>query len=102
MNSVLLESANIGFVGEPATWIENCNCPGNYIGQFCEFCSAGHYRAKMKDELFSKCKPCNCNGHSSNCDSETGKFISCIKYRNEAFIQFSFEIFLIRTMYLPT
>uniref|UniRef100_A0A914N519 Uncharacterized protein n=1 Tax=Meloidogyne incognita TaxID=6306 RepID=A0A914N519_MELIC len=56
-----------------ANWIENCNCPPSYSGQFCQFCAPG-FKREFPGPL-SKCIPCQCNGHSFGgkmCEPETG------------------------------
>ncbi|XP_026527653.1 laminin subunit alpha-1 [Notechis scutatus] len=69
---------------EPAHHIEKCLCPGGYAGLSCQDCAPGYYRErhgnahlKMLPSVVSLCVPCQCNNHSSACDSETGKCLDC-------------------------
>ena len=41
IDNVQLESAERGYLGQPAKWLEECDCPTGYSGQFCQSCSAG-------------------------------------------------------------
>lgn len=61
--------------------VENCHCPVGYTGTSCEQCSPGYTRSKQPTTdrfVYSsitdrfKCEPCFCNGHSNDCDPETG------------------------------
>lgn len=61
--------------------VERCNCPPNYKGTSCEECAEGYYRIKLGPYL-GACVPCNCNGHSNQCDPVTGKCFNC-KYNTE-------------------
>ena len=72
IDDVKLESARPGVVGSPATWIEMCTCPDGYIGQFCESCAPGFRHDPPGGGAFSECVPCNCNGHTDQCDDESG------------------------------
>lgn len=51
--------------------IEQCHCPPNYAGLSCEECADGYYRVP-NGPFGGYCVPCQCNGHASNCDKETG------------------------------
>lgn len=51
--------------------VEECTCPAGYTGLSCEDCAAGYTRANQGLYL-GICEPCNCNGHSSQCDPESG------------------------------
>uniref|UniRef100_A0A8C6Y3U8 Laminin subunit alpha-1 n=1 Tax=Naja naja TaxID=35670 RepID=A0A8C6Y3U8_NAJNA len=69
---------------EPAHHIEKCLCPGGYAGLSCQDCAPGYYRErhgnahlKVLPSVVSLCVPCQCNNHSSACDSETGKCLDC-------------------------
>src|SRR5690606_26546066 len=56
--------------------VEQCLCPSNYKGTSCEECAEGYYRIK-KGPYLGACVPCNCNGHSNECDPVTGKCFNC-------------------------
>ncbi|RMX49211.1 hypothetical protein pdam_00005840 [Pocillopora damicornis] len=57
--------------------IENCSCPVEYKGQFCEQCANGYTRVTPKGGPYVTCVPCECNGHSDKCDTETGVCLDC-------------------------
>ncbi|XP_030761697.1 laminin subunit gamma-1-like isoform X2 [Sitophilus oryzae] len=76
-----LETALKGGPGDSALWIEYCECPTGYIGQFCESCAPGYRHFPSHGGSFSNCIPCDCNGHADICESETGK---CICHHNTA------------------
>lgn len=55
----------------PASSVEQCQCPPNYQGFSCEECAPGYYR--VKSGLYGGyCAPCQCNGHATTCDVNTG------------------------------
>ncbi|XP_072017704.1 uncharacterized protein [Amphiura filiformis] len=62
----------------PAMFVELCNCPPEYEGNFCEQCAPG-YRWQSTDlGPVAGCVICNCNGHSDGaCDQETGACQDC-------------------------
>ena len=72
LDDVKLGSATRGVSGEQATWIERCQCPTGYTGQFCEKCINGYHHEKNGGP-FARCIPCNCNGHADICDPESGE-----------------------------
>ena len=72
LDNVKLASAVRGNSGEQAKWIERCNCPEGYQGQFCQFCIPG-YHHENNNGPFDRCVPCKCNGHADTCDVESGK-----------------------------
>ncbi|XP_050538498.1 laminin subunit gamma-1, partial [Daktulosphaira vitifoliae] len=76
-----LQTARRGAPGLPAHWIEMCTCPEGYIGQFCESCAPGSRHEPTSGGPFSPCVPCNCHGHASICDADTGR---CICQHNTA------------------
>ncbi|KAI4893038.1 hypothetical protein NFI96_020157, partial [Prochilodus magdalenae] len=55
----------------PALWVERCECPHGFAGQFCELCAPGFTRETPNGGPFSACVPCNCNQHGP-CHPETG------------------------------
>jgi laminin alpha 3/5 len=61
----------------PAFSVEKCYCPANYRGNSCESCIPGYYKVKSNGPGLFTCVPCNCNGHSDQCDQDTGKCIDC-------------------------
>ena len=67
----VLETAELGGTGAPATWVEKCECNKGYRGQFCEKCQLGFYH-ENNGGPFARCIPCNCNGHSDYCNEESG------------------------------
>lgn len=51
--------------------MEQCACPQGYRGTSCEECDAGYTR--VDEGLYlGICEPCNCNGHSTQCDPDSG------------------------------
>ncbi|XP_001604560.2 laminin subunit gamma-1 [Nasonia vitripennis] len=78
---VKLETAHRGAAGEPADWVEHCNCPTGYVGQFCESCAPGYHHDPPNGGPFALCVLCNCNGHADICEAETGQ---CICQHNTA------------------
>ncbi|XP_059094696.1 laminin subunit gamma-1-like isoform X3 [Tigriopus californicus] len=71
LDEIRLGSAQRGGSGSPATWIERCNCPEGYQGQFCQLCQQGYHH--NSGGPFARCIPCSCNGHADICDAETGE-----------------------------
>uniref|UniRef100_A0A8B9VS96 Laminin subunit gamma 2 n=1 Tax=Anas zonorhyncha TaxID=75864 RepID=A0A8B9VS96_9AVES len=58
-----------------APWVERCQCPDGYQGQFCESCAAGYRRDAPSMGPFSICVPCSCQG-GGICDPDTGECYS--------------------------
>ncbi|CAG0891651.1 unnamed protein product [Darwinula stevensoni] len=75
LDDVQLEVAQRGAIGSPANWVETCTCPEGFVGQFCESCAPGYRHDPPNGGPFARCVPCNCHGHASICDSETGQCI---------------------------
>lgn len=51
--------------------VEQCLCPPNYQGLSCEECAPGYYRIQSGPHG-GYCAPCECHGHASECDVNTG------------------------------
>ncbi|XP_033323034.2 laminin subunit gamma-1 isoform X1 [Megalopta genalis] len=81
LDDVKLETAHRGAAGEFVNWIEHCQCPHGYVGQFCESCAPGFHHDPPNGGPFALCVPCNCNGHADICEAETGQ---CICQHNTA------------------
>ncbi|XP_074594778.1 laminin subunit alpha [Brevipalpus obovatus] len=74
--------------GQIASRVEVCTCPPNYQGTSCEECASGYYRSPSgfmagRGSVFGGptlglCIPCECNGHSRECDPNTGKCLNCM------------------------
>lgn len=60
----------------PASSVEQCQCPPNYQGLSCEECAPGYYRIKS-GPYGGYCAPCQCNGHATTCDVNTGICQNC-------------------------
>lgn len=54
-----------------ASSVEECQCPKAYRGLSCEQCAEGYYRLSSGPHA-GFCVPCQCNGHSKECDVNTG------------------------------
>lgn len=80
VDDVKLETA-AQVAGLPAMWVEQCECPVGYVGQFCESCAPGFRHSPAQGSPFMPCIPCDCNKHADICDSESGK---CICHHNTA------------------
>ncbi|GAA6081411.1 laminin subunit alpha-2 [Tachysurus ichikawai] len=81
ISEISLEVAEEGrpsMESERAYQIEKCECPQGYSGLSCEECAAGFYRlsSRVSGSRFrsgmGSCVRCECNGHSSSCDPDTG------------------------------
>ncbi|XP_064610527.1 LOW QUALITY PROTEIN: basement membrane-specific heparan sulfate proteoglycan core protein-like [Liolophura sinensis] len=57
--------------------VEECTCPTGYTGLSCEKCAPGFFRVN-RGEYLGDCLPCNCHGHSNDCDPLTGACSRCI------------------------
>ncbi|KAK6175562.1 hypothetical protein SNE40_014001 [Patella caerulea] len=62
-----------------AVLVEDCSCPTGYTGLSCEQCAAGFYRVN-RGRYLGECVPCNCNGHSNDCNPVTGQCQNCRDY----------------------
>uniref|UniRef100_A0A8B9MWT8 Laminin subunit gamma 2 n=1 Tax=Accipiter nisus TaxID=211598 RepID=A0A8B9MWT8_9AVES len=74
IDNVTLVSAQ-PIAGVPAPWVERCQCPLGYRGQFCERCAPGYRRDAPSLGPFSICVLCNCQG-GGICDPDTGECYS--------------------------
>ncbi|XP_073829721.1 terribly reduced optic lobes isoform X13 [Musca autumnalis] len=63
--------------GVPALEVEECRCPPGYVGTSCERCAPGYKRNEEAGLYLGLCEPCECNGHSTQCDAETGVCLNC-------------------------
>ncbi|XP_077945716.1 basement membrane-specific heparan sulfate proteoglycan core protein isoform X7 [Gasterosteus aculeatus] len=62
---------------ERALEVEECACPRGYRGPSCQDCDEGYTRATSGLYL-GTCERCDCNGHASSCDKETGNCLQCL------------------------
>lgn len=73
LSQVTLDTASRHFTGNNvhASEVEQCSCPIGHEGTSCEDCAPGYKRGR--DGIYlGLCEPCDCNGHSDECDAETG------------------------------
>ncbi|XP_072324624.1 laminin subunit alpha-3 isoform X2 [Scyliorhinus torazame] len=76
LGQVQLEEASVSGTGSPATNVEVCSCPPNYLGDSCQKCGIGNYRER-NGFLLGRCVPCRCHRHSGKCDERSGRCIDC-------------------------
>ncbi|XP_071333360.1 basement membrane-specific heparan sulfate proteoglycan core protein isoform X1 [Trachinotus anak] len=62
---------------ERALEVEECACPQGYRGPSCQECDEGYTRTGSGLYL-GTCERCDCNGHASSCDPETGSCLQCL------------------------
>ncbi|XP_029973802.1 basement membrane-specific heparan sulfate proteoglycan core protein isoform X2 [Salarias fasciatus] len=62
---------------ERALEMEVCACPQGYRGSSCQECDEGYTRTSSGLYL-GTCEKCDCNGHASSCDPETGRCLQCL------------------------
>lgn len=55
---------------------EKCSCPSGYEGLSCENCAPGYYR-DPNGPFGGYCIPCECNGHATTCNCDTGVCDDC-------------------------
>ncbi|XP_072040765.1 basement membrane-specific heparan sulfate proteoglycan core protein-like [Amphiura filiformis] len=68
------EPRNTG--NERAFAVEQCACPIGYVGLSCEDCAVGYTRSQG-GLYIGLCEPCQCNGHATDCDAESGVCRAC-------------------------
>ncbi|KAM6163895.1 laminin subunit alpha-5 [Rhynchocyon petersi] len=76
LHRVVLEIADVGGRGPPASNVELCMCPANYRGDSCQECAPGYYR-DTKGLFLGRCIPCQCHGHSDSCLPGSGICVGC-------------------------
>ncbi|XP_052752510.1 basement membrane-specific heparan sulfate proteoglycan core protein isoform X3 [Galleria mellonella] len=76
IESASIETAEDSGTGEVALHVEQCDCPRGYIGTSCEDCAPG-YKRYSRGIYLEHCGPCECSGHSSMCDADTGVCYNC-------------------------
>ncbi|XP_050492359.1 basement membrane-specific heparan sulfate proteoglycan core protein-like isoform X15 [Bombus huntii] len=59
-----------------AVEVEECSCPVGYKGLSCEDCDVGYTRGG-EGLYLGTCEPCYCNGHSNQCNPDTGVCENC-------------------------
>ncbi|XP_028399262.1 laminin subunit gamma-1-like [Dendronephthya gigantea] len=58
--------------------VEQCSCGEAYQGTSCERCARGYHRVNVSGHpFFGQCIPCNCHGHTEDCDPDTGRCLDC-------------------------
>ncbi|XP_072305364.1 basement membrane-specific heparan sulfate proteoglycan core protein isoform X2 [Eucyclogobius newberryi] len=62
---------------ERALVVEECACPQGYRGSSCQECAEGFTRTGSGLYL-GTCERCDCHGHASGCDPETGACLQCV------------------------
>ena len=72
LSELSIQRASLLSDTDSALPVERCQCPAEYSGHSCQRCSGGHFR-----DSAGTCVPCECNGHSEDCDPETGTCINC-------------------------
>lgn len=73
LSQIILDTADTRNTGSNAraVEVEQCICPLGHQGTSCEDCAPGFKRSGAGLYL-GLCEPCDCNGHSEECDAETG------------------------------
>ncbi|XP_076237238.1 basement membrane-specific heparan sulfate proteoglycan core protein-like isoform X3 [Calliopsis andreniformis] len=69
-----------------AVEVEECSCPVGYKGLSCEDCDVGYTRTSEGIYL-GICEPCNCNGHSNQCNPDTGICENCAHHTTGDFCE---------------
>uniref|UniRef100_A0A3B5AWQ0 Heparan sulfate proteoglycan 2 n=1 Tax=Stegastes partitus TaxID=144197 RepID=A0A3B5AWQ0_9TELE len=57
--------------------VEECACPQGYRGPSCQECDEGYTRTSSGLYL-GTCERCDCNGHASGCEPESGRCLQCL------------------------
>lgn len=78
LSQVSLDTASPHFTGSyvRAVEVEQCQCPRGFQGTSCENCAPGYTRG-IAGLYLGLCELCQCNGHSEECDPETGVCRNC-------------------------
>ena len=89
LDNVQLKTAERNGAGPRADWVERCDLDG-YRGESLKECAPGYTRDPPNGGVYAQCVPCNCNGHSTTCDANTGEFCFksfqiCVKYVFDVF-----------------
>uniref|UniRef100_A0A671K5R1 Basement membrane-specific heparan sulfate proteoglycan core protein-like n=1 Tax=Sinocyclocheilus anshuiensis TaxID=1608454 RepID=A0A671K5R1_9TELE len=61
---------------ERALEVEECACPQGYTGPSCQDCDVGY--THTPGLYLGTCEKCDCHGHASGCDLETGECLNCL------------------------
>ncbi|XP_077312090.1 basement membrane-specific heparan sulfate proteoglycan core protein isoform X8 [Lithobates pipiens] len=61
---------------QQAVEVEDCSCPIGYTGPSCQDCDIGYTRSTSGLYL-GTCERCQCSGHSTECDGESGECLNC-------------------------
>ncbi|XP_077998598.1 basement membrane-specific heparan sulfate proteoglycan core protein-like isoform X2 [Glandiceps talaboti] len=78
ISDVSMDIAEPRPTGQPQAFtVEECECPTGYRGLSCEDCDIGYTRSEGGLYL-GTCMSCECNGHATDCDSETGECTNCL------------------------
>ncbi|XP_017067470.1 basement membrane-specific heparan sulfate proteoglycan core protein isoform X10 [Drosophila eugracilis] len=78
LRQVTLDTASPTNLGTArAVEVEQCRCLEGYLGLSCEQCAPGYTRDPEGGIYLGICRPCECNGHSKYCNSDTGDCESC-------------------------
>ncbi|XP_070560391.1 basement membrane-specific heparan sulfate proteoglycan core protein-like isoform X2 [Ptychodera flava] len=77
LNDISMENAVPQDTGNrQALDVEECSCPEGYMGLSCQSCAPGYMRTGGGLYL-GTCMKCECHGHASECDPDTGACVNC-------------------------